>query len=72
MALENMSPTNIPDLPISVAAMFIHSVIFQNPIWDVGLQHAIINTNREKVFKLENETVSRFTSKCVCPCGENI
>ena len=32
-------------------------------------QHEIINKNSEKVFNLENEKVSRFTSKCLCPCG---
>ena len=69
-ALDNTSHSTNPDLPVSVAAMFICLVIFQNPIWDVGLQHAIINKNSEKVFKLENERVTTFTSKCVCPCGK--
>ena len=68
-ALDNMSDTNSNQLPISVATLFIQSVVYENQFWDIGLQHKIIDTNPEKIFNAELCKVEQYTSKYICPCG---
>ena len=53
----------------AVALKFIHSVLFTNPLWDLGLQFSLA---RRKVGVLYNSCEKRqnkFTSKYVCPCS---
>ena len=53
---------------INAAAMFIYIIIFQNPIWDIGLQHQLVRQNDEKLFQ-NDISVERYTTKCICPCS---
>ena len=68
--LENISLDSSDNnySPVNVAATFIFSVIFHNPIWDIGLQHQLIKSNDDKLFK-SDISAKRYTSKCVCPCS---
>ena len=68
-ALYNMSISDCPQLPISVAAMFIQTILYENPVWDIGLQHKIVTTNLQKIFNMEANKVDQYISKCICPCG---
>ena len=68
-ALDNMTSTGSCQYPLSVPAMFIQSVVYENPIWDIGLKHMIINKNSNKLFNMEKDKVQRYTTKCICPCG---
>ena len=67
--LDNMSNSTSTHFPLSVAAMFIQSVVYENPVWDIGLQHQIIKNNTNKLFNMEITKVDRYTTKCICPCG---
>ena len=51
--LDNISDAKSYQLPISVAALFIQSVVYENPLWDIGLQHKIIDTNPQEIFNGE-------------------
>ena len=68
-ALYNMSISDCPQLPISVAAMFIQTILYENPVWDIGLQHKIVTTNPQKIFNMEANKVDWYMSKYICPCG---
>ena len=67
--LDNMTGTGSCQYPLSLPAMFIQSVVYENPVWDIELQHMIINKNSNKLFNMEIHKVRRYTTKCICPCG---
>ena len=54
---------------LEVASAFIYSMIFHNPIWDLGLQFAVAKKNAEKLFSVNKESSQKYTSKCICPCS---
>lgn len=47
--------SDIVTLPqsVNIAALFIHLVLFHNPLWDIGLQHQIVKQNVEKVYNTD-------------------
>jgi len=47
---------------------FIRSVIYHNPIWDIGLQNQIRSMNPRKIYVNEKNRL-KYTSKCICPCS---
>ena len=61
---DNESGTSL----INVAALFIQSTIFGNPIWDLNLQHQTLKKNEDKLYT-NHSKVGRYTSKCICPCS---
>ena len=69
-ALDKMPNSASDNLPLSVAAMFTQYVVYENPIWDLGLQHQIVSNNTDKLFHMEFKRVSRYTTKYICPCGK--
>ena len=68
-ALDNMSNSTFTNFSLSVAAMFIQSVVYKSPVWDIGLQQQLMNNNTDKLFNMEMTKVHRYTTKCICPCG---
>ena len=55
--------------PLEVASSFVDSLIFENPVWDLGLQFAIQKSNSEKLFNLQKESAQKYLSTCICPCS---
>ena len=48
---------------------FIYTVIFRNPIWDIGFQHKLALQNNGKMFTTKLDQFRKYTSKCICPCS---
>lgn len=48
---------------------FIYSVVYWNPIWDLGLQNSMIKKNSGNIFSTEKGNVGSYSMKCVCPCS---
>lgn len=65
---DNLYDDNGEHSSINIAAMFIQTVIFKNPLWDLGLQHQVVQTNDHKLYK-KNKSTEQYTSKCICPCS---
>ena len=45
---------------------FIDAVLFTNPIWDLGLQHNLMQKNNQKIYQ---DNVTNYTQQCICPCS---
>ena len=45
---------------------FIDAALFNNPIWDIGLQHELMSKNTQKIY-IGN--IKNYTSQCICPCS---
>ena len=50
-------------------SLFIDSVLYQNPVWDLGLQFDLIQTNKNNIFNVGKHKLQNFTKKCICPCS---
>ena len=48
------------------APLFIHSTIFHNPVWDIGLQFMLAKKNAGKIYTLNMECLNTYLSVCVC------
>ena len=59
----------LPAYYSKTVALFIHSVIFRNPVWDIGLQFLLSKKNGNKINTLHNECLTTYSSNCVCPCS---
>ena len=53
----------------NTSAMFILTVIFHNPLWDIGLQHQLVKVNDDKLYA-NDTTAKNYTGKCICPCSK--
>lgn len=42
-------------------------MIYNNPIWDLGLQNQIRNINARKIYVVTRE--NGYSKKCICPCS---
>ena len=60
---KNLVPSHYSDS----APMFIHSTIFHNPVWDIGLQFILAPKNSDKIYTLNMESLNTYSSMCVCP-----
>ncbi len=49
---------NAPKYPSSAVSVFVNSVLFQNPIWDLGFQFMYAKQNYDKVYTQKKETTS--------------
>ena len=54
---------------VNVASTFIYFVIFQNPLWDIGLQQQIVKQNKKKLHNNDRKGIDKYTSRCICPCS---
>ena len=45
---------------------FIDAVLFMNPIWDLGLQHKLMEKNNQKIYQ---GNITNYTQQCICPCS---
>ena len=45
---------------------FIDAVLFTNPIWDLGLQHKLMEKNNQKIYQ---GNITNYTQQCICPCS---
>ena len=48
---------------------FIKSVLYNNPIWDLGFQHELITVDPDKVYQTQKKSAIKFTRQCICPCS---
>ena len=48
---------------------FIYSVVYWNPIWDIGFQNSMIKQNSGNIFSTEKGNIGSYATKCVCPCS---
>ena len=46
---------------------FIDAILFHNPLWDIGLQHELMNNSKEKIYIGNTQN---YTSQCICPCSK--
>ena len=53
---------------VNTAALFILTIIFRNPLWDIGFQHELVKKNDDKLYGQDTDSKG-FTSKCICPCS---
>ena len=61
---ENESRTS----QINVAALYIQTILFGNPLWDLSLQYHILKKNEKNLYTNQSK-VGQYTSKCICPCS---
>ena len=62
--LENISKYNLKT--------FLGTVLYQNPIWDLGLQFDYARRDFDNIFKNEAEKYQKLTKKCICPCSDKV
>ena len=67
--LETIDDSENTHSQTNIAALFIQTVLFSNPLWDIGLQHNILKKNEDKMYTNDLK-VGQYTSRCVCPCSE--
>ena len=48
---------------------FIYSVVYWNPIWDIGFQNSMIKQNSGNIFSTEKGNIGSYATKCVCACS---
>ena len=53
----------------NIASSFIHFIIYQNPVWDLGLQHKLLSRNFNKDYSTNLEDIQMYTRNCICPCS---
>ena len=58
-----------PDISSNVASSFIHYTIYQNPVWDLGLQHKLLCRNFNKDYSTNIKDIEKYTHTCICPCS---
>lgn len=49
--------------------IYIYTVIYWNPVWDLGLQNSIIKKNSGHIFSSEKTKVNTYLMKWICPCS---
>ena len=54
-------------LLLDTSHIFTKSVIYNNPIWDLGLQMEIKEINQGNRFIMSKGNT--YTKKCICPCS---
>ena len=47
---------------------FIDAVLFNNLIWDIGLQHELMSKNTEKIYIGD---IKNYISQCIYPCSNH-
>jgi len=52
-----------------VASKFIHSILFTNPLWDLGLQFSLARKKVGVLYRSHEKGHNKYTTKCVCPCS---
>ena len=62
---RNLLPSHYSDS----APLFIHSTIFHNPVWDLGLQFMLARKNADKIYTLDMKCLNMYSLVCVCPCS---
>ena len=60
---ETLSYTSIE------ASKFIQTVLFTNPIWDLGLQFTLATKKVGILYSSKLNNSNKLTSNCVCPCS---
>ena len=65
---EMMNDISDTHSTVNISAMFILTVIFRNPLWDIGLQHELVKKNDDKLYGSDT-TAKGYTAKCICPCS---
>ena len=58
-----------PEISSNVASSFIHYTIYQNPVWDLGLQHKLLCRNFNKDYSTNIKDIQKYTHTCICPCS---
>ena len=66
--LEEINENESSSSQINVAALYIQTLLFSNPLWDLGVQHHILKKNEDKLYTNQSK-VRQYTSKCICPCS---
>ena len=57
------------EISSNTASSFVHYTIYQNPVWDLGLQHKLLSMNFNKDYSMNLTDIQRYTNNCVCPCS---
>ena len=58
-----------PNISSNIASLFIHFTIYQNPVWDLGLQHKLLSQNFNKDYSSNLKDIQTYNSNCTCPCS---
>ena len=67
--LEHIKGHADNDSSYNTASSFINFTIYQNPVWDLGLQHKLLCRNFNKDYSANLANIRSYNSSCICPCS---